>query len=139
MIHHRQRLPLGLEPRHHLLGVHAQLDDLEGHFAADRLLLFGDIDHAAAALPDLLQQLVATERLAHGFVRRIGQFQLHRRLGSGFVLRRQFIRRVMGDEQGVEALAQGVIAEAGPIQEGGAFRTGQLDGGLKQGFLAVLG
>ena len=29
MVHQRQRLPLGLEPGDHLLGVHAELDDLE--------------------------------------------------------------------------------------------------------------
>ena len=29
MIHHRQRLPLRLEPRDHRLGVHPQLDDLQ--------------------------------------------------------------------------------------------------------------
>ena len=29
MIHQRQRLSLGLEPRHHLVRVHAGLDDLE--------------------------------------------------------------------------------------------------------------
>src|SRR5271166_1015777 len=29
MVHERQRLTLGLETRHYLLGVHAQLNDLE--------------------------------------------------------------------------------------------------------------
>ena len=37
MIHHRQRLPLRLEPGDDLLGVHAQLDDLQRHAAAHRL------------------------------------------------------------------------------------------------------
>ncbi len=68
MIHQRQRLPLGLEPGHDLLGVHAQLDDLERHPAADRLLLLGHIDHPAAAFADLLEELVAANPVA-GFVR----------------------------------------------------------------------
>ncbi len=76
MVHHRQRLPLRLEPGDDLLGVHAQLDHLEGHFAADRLLLFGDIDHPAAAFADLLQQLVTPDRLAHRFVRRVRRAEL---------------------------------------------------------------
>ena len=59
MVHQGQRLPLGLEAGHDLLGVHAQLDDLQGHPAADRLLLLGHIDHAHAAFADFLQQLVA--------------------------------------------------------------------------------
>ena len=73
MVHHRQRLALGLEAGDDLLGVHAQLDDLQRHAAPHRLGLLGDIDHAAAAFADSLQQLVAPERLAHGFVGRIGE------------------------------------------------------------------
>ena len=65
MVHHRQGLPLGLEPGDHLLGVHARLDDLERHAAADRLGLLGDIDDAHAPFADLLQQLVAADRTAH--------------------------------------------------------------------------
>ena len=61
MVHQRQRLPLGLEPGDDLLGVHAQLDDLERDPAAHRLLLLGHVDHAAAAFADLLQQLVAAQ------------------------------------------------------------------------------
>ena len=77
MVHHRQRLPLGLEPRDDLLGVHPQLDDLERHAPPDRLGLLGDIDHSAPAFADTLQQLVAPERLAHGFVRGIGEVDFH--------------------------------------------------------------
>ena len=43
------------------LRVHAQLDDLEGDLAADRLVLLGHVDHAHAAFADLLQQLVRAE------------------------------------------------------------------------------
>ena len=64
MIHHRQRLPLRLEPGDDLLGVHPQLDDLERHPPPHRLGLLGHIDHAAAAFTDALQQFVAAERLA---------------------------------------------------------------------------
>ena len=67
----RQRLALGLEARDDLLGVHAQLDDLEGHPAADRLLLLGHIDHAAAAFADFLQQLVAANRGSGAFSKRL--------------------------------------------------------------------
>ena len=50
------------------LGGYERLRQLRA--GALRLLLFGDIDHAAPTFADLLQQLVASERLTHGFVGR---------------------------------------------------------------------
>ena len=61
-----------------LLGVHAQLDDLERHPPSDRLLLLGHINHAATALADLLQQLVAANPVAGFF-----QGREQRRLQAG--------------------------------------------------------
>ena len=61
MIHHRQRLPLGLEAGDHLLAVHARLDDLQRDTAADRLGLLGHIDEAHAPFADLLQELVGAD------------------------------------------------------------------------------
>ena len=46
------------------LRVHAQLDDLQGHLAADRLLLLGHVDVAEAAFADQFQELVAADRLS---------------------------------------------------------------------------
>ena len=59
---------LGLEARDDLLGVHAQLNDLERHAAADRLFLFGHPDAAHAAFADLLKEFVATDTVT-GFFR----------------------------------------------------------------------
>ena len=61
MVHHRQGLPLGLEPGDHLLGVHARLDDLQRDAAADRLGLLGDKDDSHSPFANLLQQLVAAD------------------------------------------------------------------------------
>ena len=72
MVHHRQRLPLGLESGDDLLGVHAQLDDLERDSPPHRLGLLRDIDHAATAFAHALQNFVAANLLANGFIRRIG-------------------------------------------------------------------
>ena len=58
MVHHRQRLPLGLEAGDHLPRVHARLDDLERDRPLDRLGLLGHEHDAHAAFADLLQQLV---------------------------------------------------------------------------------
>ena len=67
MIHQRQRLPLGFEPGDDLLGVHAQLDDLQRHPPPHRFLLLGHIDDAAAAFADLLEQLVTADPVAGPF------------------------------------------------------------------------
>ena len=64
MVHQRQRLPLGFEAGDDALGVHAQLDDLERDAAADRFLLLGHVNHAAAAFADLLEQFVAADPVA---------------------------------------------------------------------------
>ena len=76
MIHHRQRLPFGLEAGDHLLGVHPQLDNLERDPPAHWLGLFGDINHSATALADLLHQLVAVYGVA-------GLFRSARRRSHG--------------------------------------------------------
>jgi hypothetical protein len=52
MVHHRQRLPLGFESRHHLPRVHPQLDDLQRHAAAHGSLLLGHIDDAEPSFAD---------------------------------------------------------------------------------------
>ena len=69
MVHHRQGLPLRLEAGDHLPRVHARLDHLEGHLAADRLQLLGHEDDAEAPFADLLQQLVRAD-LSAGALRR---------------------------------------------------------------------
>ena len=61
VVHHRQRLALGLEARDHLPRVHAELDDLERDLAADGLALLGHEDRAEAALAELSQELVAAD------------------------------------------------------------------------------
>ena len=61
MVHHRQRLPLGLEAGDHLPRVHARLDDLQRDRPLDRLGLLGHEDDAHAAFADLLQQLVRAD------------------------------------------------------------------------------
>ena len=51
------------------LRVHAELDDLERHAAAHRLLLLRHVNDAAAAFADLLEQLVAADAVAGLFAR----------------------------------------------------------------------
>ena len=55
MIHQGQRLALGLEPGDHVPGIHPQLDDLQGHPAANRLFLLRHIDHPVTPFPKLLE------------------------------------------------------------------------------------
>ena len=67
MVHQRERLAFGFEPRDHLPGVHAQFDDLERDTALQRLALFGHINGAETALADLLEQLVVVDHSAGAF------------------------------------------------------------------------
>ena len=67
MIHQGQGLPFRLKPGDDRLGIHAQLDDLEGDSAPNGFLLFGHINHAATAFADLLQKFVAANAVA-GFL-----------------------------------------------------------------------
>jgi hypothetical protein len=67
MIHHRERLPRGFEPRNDRLRVHAKFDHLQRHAAPDGLLLLRHPDDAAPTLADLLEQLVVARlRRAYG-------------------------------------------------------------------------
>ncbi len=67
MVHHRQRLTLALESGDDLLGVHAGLDDLERHAAADRFFLLGEVDDTHAPLADLLAELVGADLRSWAF------------------------------------------------------------------------
>ena len=132
VVHQGQGLPLGLEAGHHLFGVHPQLDNLEGHAAADRFLLLGHIHHAHAALPDLFQQLVATDhgagKLVGGHIRPNGPIPSIDAKLKG-VLGEELVGFEVCLEQCLQALAQRSCGAAGPIEEGGpGQRVGQLAG-----------
>ena len=81
-----------------------ELDDLERHAAAHRLLLLGHVDDAAAAFADLLEQFVAADAVAHSLRRgRAGPF-FHEPLaqkGPGLLMRFQ-----EGEHEGVEILVR---------------------------------
>ena len=135
MVHQRQRLPLGLEPGDDLLGVHAQLDDLERDPAADRLLLLGHVDHAAAAFADLLQQLVAADPVA-------GLLAGRHRDGDGgapaaAVLPAAAPSACARFQQGPDALFERRIATAGGLDVVGPLLRGQLERAFSDGLLRV--
>ena len=132
MVHQRQRLPLRLEPGNDALGVHAQLDDLERDPAANRLLLLGHINHAAAAFADLLQQFVAAYPVA-GFLRG------NRREPDGPARSRRNSRPAFQELPGVvacpkqflDALAQSGLAGAGLVQISARSAAGNSSAALK--------
>ena len=64
VIHHGQRLPLGLESSDDLARVHADLEDLERDGATHRLGLLGAPNGTEAALANHPEQAVAVDRLA---------------------------------------------------------------------------
>ena len=64
VVHQRQGLPLGLEPRDDLPRVHSELDDLERDFSPHRLGLLGTEHGAEAALAEHLDDAVRPDRVA---------------------------------------------------------------------------
>ena len=117
MIHHRQRLPFGLEPRHHRLGVHPQLDHFQRDPAPDWLGLLRDINHPATTLTQPLHQFVPTQRLAHRFVRCVGQIKLDGGLGGGCFLGQRFIRRFMRRQQRFQTMAKIFVSAAFSVEK----------------------
>ena len=99
-----------------------RLDDLQGHLAADGLLLLGDEDQAHAALADLLHQLVRPDHragpLTNGLL--IGRGD---RAGADFP---------MSLQERFHAAAQVRLAGAGPVQERRPFGGGVLLEGLDE-------
>jgi len=123
MVHQRQRLALRLEARDHLLGVHAQLDDLERHLAPDRLELLGHPDRAHAALADLLQELEVADhvtRLLAGPLGRGRRDGLRRRCCRR--LREEIAHSVARLEQRHHARGELLGVAAQPPHELGALR-----------------
>ena len=59
------RLALGLEARHHLPAVHAQLDDLDRDLAAEGLVLLGQVDDAHAAFAQGPHDAIGPDAVLH--------------------------------------------------------------------------
>ncbi len=64
MIHQSQSLPLGLEPGDDRLGVHAPLDELEGHLSMDGLFLLSLVHDSHAAVANFLKDAVGADLLS---------------------------------------------------------------------------
>ncbi len=60
-LHQRQGLMLGLKSDDHAPRVHAQLDDLQSDPPPYGHLLLGQVNHTAAAFPNLLQEPVSVD------------------------------------------------------------------------------
>ena len=64
VVHDREGLPLRLEAAQELLGVHPDLDKLEGDLATQTLDLLGQPDLAHAPFGDQLDELVGADAVA---------------------------------------------------------------------------
>jgi len=61
MIHHRERLALGLEAGDDLFGIHAKLDDLESDPPLERLTLLGHVDDTHSTFTQDLKDPVRSD------------------------------------------------------------------------------
>ncbi len=133
MLHQREGLALGGEAGDAAPGVRAELDDFKRDVAAHRLLLRGLEHHAAAALAEALQQPVAVDARADPLVRedvRVGASGRDRR-ETGFARevedqalapREEALGGGLIGEHGVHGGTQGIVVQAGLIQETGPLR-----------------
>ena len=65
MVHQRECLSLGLEPRDDQLGVHAELDELERDLSSNGGTLLGSIDLTHAATADSFENAVRPDGFRH--------------------------------------------------------------------------
>ncbi len=115
VVHHGQRLPLGLEARQYRPRIHAGLDELQGHFAADWLHLLGDPHGAHAAFADRFQQFVAAGDDGAGLLVGHARHSLLRATSG----RREVGGIVVSAQQQLDTAAQFDIFRAKPVQDGG--------------------
>ena len=113
VVHQGQGLPLGLEAGDHLAGVHARLDDLQGHLAAHGRVLLGHVDDAHAAFADLLQELVGADDRAGSSAARGRDHRAGRRSRRGF---EEAPGVVVGLQEGFDPLPQGRIVPTGLLE-----------------------
>ena len=114
MVHEGQGLPLGLEAGDHLPGVHARLDELEGHLATHGPLLLGQVHDAEASFAELLQEFVRLDHRAGRFGQDVVR-RTQRKAGRRF---QKAIRLVMGRQQTLDPLSLLGVAPAGGVEEG---------------------
>ncbi len=159
VFHQGQGLALRLEAGQDVARVHPRLDQLQGHLAADRPELLGEVDRAHPPLADLLADLVAigdhridkvqsvVVRLTKGWAvvadsswRRRGDgpggVESGRVFGFGGEGPIQGVGRlVIGGQQGVEPVAQlGVVADLIVEERPAKGEVAPLDGRQEQGF-----
>jgi hypothetical protein len=127
------RLPLRLEPRDDLLGVHTQLDILERHATPHRFGLLRDIDHAASAFADSFQNLVAPD----GWLTASSGASARSSLMVGRAASTSVpsaVRSLVRGEQGSKTLAQRFVAAAFAVKPSTAFGSRFYEGKGEQGF-----
>ena len=87
MIHDRQRLALGFEPRDDLRGIHTGLDDLQGDLTTNGVSLLGEPHFAHPAFADAPQEAVRPNHFDRARRRRL-------RLGDVVDVRRAAVRQI---------------------------------------------
>jgi hypothetical protein len=121
VVHDRQGLPLGLETGHHLPRVHARLEDLQRHLAANRFGLLGQENDAKSALADPFEQLVRADRGTGAFGDLDGIDGAGRRVGVPAL---NAAHRLVGLKELIDSGPKLGVAAAGLVQERGPLGRG---------------
>ena len=138
MIHHGQRLPLGVEAGDDRLRVHAQLDHLESDAAPNRRILLSHPHDTTAALADFLDQRVGPDLrprvLSVVYLRHLERQHDCRETRSRS---RHETGCIVGTQQFLDPPAQVVVGTARLVKVSAAFGAGQCPGASKDHFLGV--
>jgi hypothetical protein len=88
VIHHGERLPFEVKPRHHGACVHPDLDQLQGDPAANRDLLLRQVHGSASSFAENLDKFVRADSAPCAFSKRNGgHLERGIRIGCGSVSR----------------------------------------------------
>ncbi len=130
MVHDRQGLPLGFEAGDNRARIHARLEDLEGHLAADGLHLLGHEHDAEAPLADLLEEFVGADDGPRAFGDRV--VNGHDRAFGGFLQKAAGL--ILSGQHFLDAPAKLGITGAGFVEISRALlRRPLLQGGEEDG------
>jgi hypothetical protein len=120
VVHHRQSLPLGLEPGDYLTGIHAGLDNFERHPAANRPFLLSLKHDAKATFADLLEEFVGADNGARLFADR--RLVIGRCIAWQEGLVQKTACMIVPPKQSLDALTKTRVAGASPFKKGRSLR-----------------
>ena len=137
VIHHRQRLSLGLKSSDDAARIHPELDHFERDAAANRLRLLSDIDDATATFAQFFTNLVVADDVPRLFgSRNRNHHRCARATASAWF--EKFAGALVRTKQQFDAQPQFGVCAASLRKPGGTLVRRQRQRGLEDGFFGLV-